>query len=112
MENEHVMSDFSLSVLKHLGVGKSKALTGKQLATLLGEKDTRQIRLAIIELIEFMGIPIVGDATCGYFIAETTNDGVEALDRLMKTLRSTGHHRKVLERAIFKSLSGQMLMVK
>jgi hypothetical protein len=110
--NEHVMSDFSLEVLKLLRIGKSGALTGKQLATLLGEKDTRQIRLALIELIEFKSIPIVGDATCGYFIAENVNQGVEAINRLTKTLKSTGHHRKVLERAVFKSLSGQMLMVK
>jgi hypothetical protein len=109
---EHAMSDFSLEVLKHLGVGKSKALTGKQLAILLGVKDTRQIRLSIIEIIEFMGIPIIGDATCGYYIAETTNDGAEACERLMHYLKSTGHHYKVLKRAVFKKLSGQMTLVK
>lgn len=108
----HEVSEFSLAVLRCLCVGKSGALSGKKLATLLGEKDTRHIRLAIIELIEFHDDVIIGDSTCGYYIAETTNQGVEACERIMRTLKSLGHHHQVLKRAIFKKLSGQMELTK
>ena len=108
--DEHTVSDFALSVLQQLRVGKSNARSGKVLATILGEKDTRRIRLAIIELIEFHGDVIIGDAQCGYYIAENVNQGVEACERLMKTLRSLGYHHKVLQRAVFKKLSGQMTL--
>lgn len=106
------VSEFALAVLRCLCIGKSGALTGKQLATLLNEKDTRRIRLAIIELIEFHDEVIIGDAQCGYYIAENTNDGAEACERLMRTLKSLGHHYKILKRATFKKLSGQMTLVK
>lgn len=106
------VSGFALSVLRCLHVGKEGAFTGKQLATLLGEKDTRRIRLAIIELIEFHGDVIIGDAQCGYYIATTTDEGAEACERLMKTLKSLGHHHKILQRAVFKKLSGQMTLVR
>ena len=106
------VSEFALSVLKNLGTGKSNARSGKVLATILGEKDTRRIRLAIIELIEFHSDVIIGDAQYGYYIAETTDDGKDACERLMHYLKSTGHHHKVLQRAVFKKLSGQLTLVR
>lgn len=112
MNEVHEVSEFSLSVLSQLGVDKLNARSGKQLAMLLGEKDTRRIRLAIIELIEFHGDVIIGDAKYGYYIAKDTNQGVEACERLMRTLKSLGHHHQILKRAIFKKLSGQMTLVK
>lgn len=102
------LSEFNQSILNLLKIGKQNALSGKQLATLLGEKDTRKIRLAIIDLIEFHGDVIIGDARCGYYITENVNQGAEACDRLMSYLKSTGHHYKILKQAVFKKLSGQM----
>jgi hypothetical protein len=106
------VSEFALSVLKQLGTGKPNARSGKVLATLLGEKDTRRIRLAIIELIAFHDDVIIGDANCGYYIAESTNDGAEACERLMRTLKSLGYHHKILQKAVFKKLSGQLSLVR
>lgn len=112
MDETKQVSEFSLAVLRCLGLGKASALTGKQLATLLGEKDTRRIRLAIIELIALHDDVIIGDARCGYYIAENTDEGAEACKRLMSYLKSTGYHHKILQKAVFKKLSGQMTLVK
>jgi MinD superfamily P-loop ATPase len=106
------VSEFALSVLSQIKVGKENARSGKVLATLLNEKDTRRIRLAIIELIEFHNDVIIGDANYGYYIAENTDQGAEACKRLMRTLKSLGHHHQVLQKAVFKKLSGQLTLVK
>jgi hypothetical protein len=106
------LTGFDLAVLQQLGHGVSKALPGRLLAQRLHLRDTRQIRLAIIRLIEFHNQVIIGDSKHGYYIAETTDDGAEACERLMKTLRSIGHHHQVLKRAVFKKLSGQLSLVR
>jgi len=106
------LSAFDLAVLQQIGVGISKALPGRVLAQRLQLKDTRQIRLAIIRIIASNEVVIIGDSKHGYYISESTDDSVEALDRLDKTLRAIGYHRKVLKHAIEKKLSGQLSLVR
>ncbi len=102
-------SDLKSEVLRQLNKGSKGAITGKILAKRLDERDTRQIRLAIEELITD-GIPICSSPhnPYGYFIAETPEEVKESL----KTLRSYGKmlwkHYWTLKRAGQKQLSGQM----
>ena len=90
--------DLSKAVLENLKTGKSNALPGRLLAERLGERDTRRIRLAIQGLIE-QKYPIIGDATCGYFIAETDEECQECLEQLMSYLKMIARHHKYLLRA-------------
>ena len=87
-------------ILLNLGKGKGSAVLGKVLAKRLSEKDTRYIRLAIIELIE-KGYPICGTARppYGYFIAENADECQECLDQLMSYLKMIALHHKHLLKA-------------
>lgn len=92
--------DLRQVVLSNLQKGKHSAVSGKLLAKRLGERDTRQLRLAIIELIE-QGYPICGTAKPphGYYIAETPEECQECLDQLMSYLKMIAQHHKYLLRA-------------
>lgn len=90
--------DLADAVLRQLSKGKENAVSGKQLAQRLGERDTRYIRLAIIKLIE-SGKPICGISGTGYFIAETPEECQECLDRLMSYIKMLSNHHKYLLRA-------------
>jgi biotin operon repressor len=103
------MDGMKTEVLHQLSTGKGNAIPGKLLAQRLGERDTRQIRLTIQELIED-GIPIIGATKppYGYFIAETPQECTECL----KQLRGYGvmlfRHYKYLKRASHKTFAGQL----
>jgi len=60
--------------------GKENAITGKELARLLGERDDRRIRQIIRELIE-EGYPIASSVTGtkGYFMTQTFAEKEEYL---------------------------------
>ena len=87
------------AVLSQLSKGKENAITGKDLAHRLGQRDTRQIRLAIDELIQD------GNVICstphqpyGYFIAATREEVNEAMRRLKYGYgRKIYRHYKCLE---------------
>lgn len=102
-------ADLKTAVLQQLNTGKDKAIPGKLLAQRLGERDTRHIRLSIQELIR-EGTPIIGNAQCGYFIADNPEDVKECL----KQLRSYGlmlfSHYSHLKKAGKKKFSGQLSM--
>ena len=100
------------AVLSQLKNGKANAITGKLLAQRLNERDTRQIRLAIEELIRD-GYPICSSPhkPYGYFIAENVGEITEALRVLrygygMEIFR----HYKYLKLAGHKSFSGQLVL--
>ena len=92
--------DLMKAVLECLRSGKDNALQGTTLARLLGERSTRQIRLAINSLIE-RGYPICSTAKppYGYFIAENAEECQECLNQLRSYLKMLGHHHKHLLRA-------------
>lgn len=103
--------DYKSLVLSKLRKGKAYPLKGQQLATLMGEKDTRKIRLAIQELIED-GYPIIGSAKppYGYYIAENIQECQENLESLMSYIKMLARHHKFLQKATFKNFSGQTRM--
>jgi len=100
------MEALELAVYRNLSTGKCYAIKGKLLAERLGEKDTRKIRLAIMEIIK-SGIPVVSGPT-GYFIAETPEECAECLEVLNSYIEMTSLHRKYLKFAAEKKFVGQM----
>ena len=104
-------SDMKSAVLNQLKIGKSHAISGNLLSEILGERNTRHIRLAIQELIED-GIPICGSAKkpAGYFIAETREECKENLELLRSYGKMLFRHYKFLKRASNRKFSGQLSM--
>jgi len=103
--------DLKIAVLSQLGTGKAHAIPGKLLAQRLNQRDTRHIRLAIIELIE-QGYPIIGDSAQGYFIAENHEEVKECLKRLKYGYgRMLYRHYKYLRIAGNKKFSGQLKLI-
>ena len=98
--------DIKQAVLSQLGTGKGKALPGRLLAQRLNQRDTRQIRLAIQELIE-QGIPVIGSAKYGYFIAEDMEDCRENLEVLRSYGKMLWKHYKYL-RLASRKFTGQL----
>lgn len=81
--------------------GKQLAITGKDIARSLNERDTRQIRLAIQELIDD-GIAVCSSnhKPYGYYIAGSREEVDETLKVLTYGyLAEISHHIKALERA-------------
>ena len=103
--------EFKEAVRSQLGLGKSKAVPGKLLAQRLNEKDTRNLRLAIQDLIE-EGIPIIGNSSCGYYIAENQEDCEQNLEYLKSYLKMIGKHYKYLKRASRKILNPEQLSMR
>lgn len=106
------MSDSNLksAVLQHLPKGKPNAITGKDLAEALNQRDTRKMRLAIEELIDD------GVAVCssphkpyGYFIASCPEEVEEALAILKRGYgKMLFHHYKYLRIAGQKAFPQQI----
>jgi hypothetical protein len=99
--------DLKEQVIHYLKTGRENALTGKQLATLCNEKDTRSIRLAIVDLVETQHIPILGTEK-GYYRAES----LEECQKVQDTLHSYGisalEHEKYLGIAAREYFAGQL----
>ena len=106
------MTEIQAAVLNQLGTGKEKAVPGKILAQRLNMRDSRRIRMTIIDLISERGIVIIGDAKHGYYIADNMDDAAAACDRMMSYLKSAGYHYKVLRKAAHNKLSGQLTLVR
>jgi len=97
-------------VLHQLNIGQDKALTGALLMSRLGLKNTRAIRLAIIDLIED-GHPIIGDSK-GYYLAGTRKECEKALDTLRNSYGvMLFRHYKYLRIAMKSKFDGQKEMV-
>lgn len=89
-------------VKNHLPTGSEKAIPGKILASRLGYKDDRIIRLAIRGLIAD-GLPVAASVQkpYGFFIAET-KDEVELYTGVMKSrLIEDAYRRRDFKRAAF-----------
>lgn len=98
-------NNLKISILQTLKHGECNALTGKNLATILGEKGTRQIRLAIVELRHELH-PIIGGQK-GYFIAETIDELKNAENFLRSYIIDLQHDLNDYE-AIEEKFAGQL----
>ena len=104
------LTDIEAQVLHELtGTDELHALHGKVLAQRLGHRDTRKIRLAIIALLK-KKCTILGDATHGYYIAESPEQCTAMLKRLRKTGKMLFLHYYYLRLARDAKFSKQLAM--
>ena len=94
-----------LTVLQ-LHRGKARAITGKDLARVMGELDDRRIRKEIRELIAD-GHPIASstESPYGYFIAETPEEVDQYLKQLKSRLVKDAYRRRDFKKAASKALN-------
>ena len=95
-----------LLTILQLHRGKTRAITGKDLAQLLGELDDRRIRKEIRELIAD-GHPIASstESPYGYFMAETPEEVDQYLKQLKSRLVKDAYRRRDFKKAAAKALS-------
>ena len=75
-----------------LRYGKEHARTGSQMATVLGFKDDRPVRLAIRDLIA-EGLPVAASGK-GYFIASSLDEATEYMKNLKGRLVKDAYRRR------------------
>jgi hypothetical protein len=94
-----------LTVLQ-LHPGKARAITGKDLAQVMGEPDDRSIRKEIRELIA-AGHPIASstEKPYGYFFVETQEEADEYLASLKGRLAEDAYRRSDFKKAAANSLN-------
>ena len=95
-----------LLTILQLHRGKARAITGKDLAQLLGEPDDRMIRREIRELIA-EGYPIASstEKPYGYFMADTPEEAAQYLKQLKSRLVEDAYRRRDFKKAAARALS-------
>lgn len=106
------LSDMESSVLRLLKMGKLKAITGKALAQILGERNDRRIRQIILSLIE-KGYPIASSnkEPLGFYIAETYKEMVSYRLQLLSRIRGDAHRLKYFNLACQKNVTPRQGML-
>lgn len=80
--------------------GKNRAITGRELATIVGHRDDRQVRLAIRELITD-GLPVASstESPAGYFIVATRQEAENYAASIRSRLIEDALRRRDFRRA-------------
>ncbi len=94
-----------LSLLK-LHLGKANAITGKELARILGEDNDRAIREEIRDLIS-QGIPIAASTQSpyGYYIVQTMDEAEQYMGQLKNRLINDALRRRDFKKAAVQTLN-------
>lgn len=89
-----------LLTILQLHRGKDRAITGKDLAQILGETDDRMVRKEIRELIA-EGHPIASstEKPYGYFMADTPEEAEKYLGQLKGRLVEDAYRRRDFKKA-------------
>lgn len=100
------MEELLLKILK-FHKGRERAITGKELARMLGDSDDRHIRTEIRKLI-VQGFPIASSVKLpyGYYIIETIQEATEYMQGLRNRLIKNALRRRDFKRAVAKSFNG------
>ena len=80
--------------------GRSHAITGRELANIVGHKDDRQVRMVIRELITD-GLPIasITEAPAGYFVVATHHEAESYATSIRNRLIEDAIRRRDFRRA-------------
>ena len=80
--------------------GRNRAITGRELATIVGHRDDRQVRMAIRELITG-GLPVASstEAPAGYFLVATRQEAEEYALSIRRRLIEDALRRRDFRRA-------------
>ena len=94
------MNDLKASLKSRLQEGRARAVTGKELALMVGHKDDRSVRLAIRELIAG-GMPIASstEPPYGYFIVATRQEANQYAGSIRSRLIEDAIRRRDFRRA-------------
>lgn len=97
MTNNNTLKTDVRSLLKY---GRENAVTGKELAKILGYPNDRVIRLAIRELIKGK-VPVAASTVnpSGYFIIKTDEEATKYLAVLRSRLVQDAYRRRDIKRA-------------
>lgn len=81
MNNGNLKAYLKTTLLRH--EGKSRAITGKELAGMVGHRDDRKVRLVIRELIS-EGLPVASstEKPFGYFIPVSIEEAKQCTESL------------------------------
>jgi len=95
-----------LLTILQLHRGKTRAITGKELAQILGEPNDRMIRKEIRELIAD-GHPIASstEKPYGYFVIDTPEEAEQYLRQLKSRLVKDAYRRRDFKKAAAKALN-------
>ena len=98
MKNGDLKSRLKTLLLKH--EGKARAITGRELATIVGHRDDRQVRMVIRELITD-GLPVASSTEfpAGYFIVATRQEVEEYAASIRSRLIEDAIRRRDFRRA-------------
>lgn len=98
MTNDNLKAYIRSVLLTH--VGKTRAITGRELASIVGERDDRQVRLVIRELIG-KGLPIASstEAPQGYFVVDTRQEADDYAASIRSRLIENALRRRDFRRA-------------
>lgn len=94
-------NDLTDRVLARLRRGRESAITGKELAQYLGERDDRRVRLAIRDLIH-SGHPVASAVTGepkGYFLCQDQEEAQEYCANLTARIREDAARLQDFQRA-------------
>ena len=88
-------------VLDALGRGRKNAVTGSDLALILGERDDRKIRLLIRELIA-EGVPVASSVAepMGFYIVQNENEAAAYIRVLKERIKEDTKRLEDFERAV------------
>jgi hypothetical protein len=95
-----------LLTILQLHRGKARAITGKELAQVMGAPDDRLVRKEIRELIA-EGHPIASstEKPYGYFLVDTPEEAEQYLRQLKSRLVEDAYRRRDFRKAAAKSLN-------
>lgn len=87
--------------------GRDKAITGKELAKLLGQANDRAIRQEIRKLIA-QGHPIAAttEPPYGYFMVDSIEEAERYMSQLKSRLIEDAYRRRDFKRAVARTLNG------
>ncbi len=95
-------------VLGAIGVGRSRAVKGRDIAARIGVTRLRTVG-EVVELLREQGIPICSASDCGYWRASTAEEVEASLRESERRARSMLRQRRLL-RAALAMMRGQVAL--
>ena len=98
MNKDDLKADLKSILLRH--EGHARAITGRELAAMVGQRDDRQVRLAIRDLITD-GLPVASSTEIvpGYFVVSTRQEAEQYAGSIRSRLISDAVRRRDFRRA-------------
>ena len=96
MNKDELKAELKSILLRH--EGRDRAITGRELAAMFGQRDDRQVRLAIRDLITD-GLPVASSTEAGYFIVANRQEAEQYACSIRSRLIQDAIRRRDFRRA-------------